>query len=172
MSEPDHGLTPASLSGIPGVDSSVSQEQIDAAVESLRHLAGWHIWPVREDRVRLDSPGDEVIFLPTLRLVELQAVRVNGAEVPLEELQWSEAGIISWGGRKFPNGWGVVEVEFRHGFSKPLDIIAVAGSMAGRAVSPGQNYSVGAISVGGATGLTPQSTEWRVLDLYKLGPMP
>lgn len=169
---PDHGITPSTISGTPGVDSSVTQESIDAAVASLRHLAGWHVWPVREDVLRVDSPGDEVIFLPTLRLVELVEVKIDGEAVSLDRLMWSDAGIVQLKSGRFPRGLGRVEVTFRHGFESPADIIGVAALMAGRTSSPGQNYSVGAISVGGASGLTPQSTEWRILDLYKLGPMP
>ena len=52
MTTPEHGLTPTADAA-----GTVTQVDIDLAVETLRDLAGWHIWPVREETVTVDTPG-------------------------------------------------------------------------------------------------------------------
>ena len=65
-----------------------------------------------------------------------------------------------------------MEVEIRHGFDRPLDLIGVVVQMIGRAARPAEQMQVGGISVGAAQGVTPQTSEWRVLTAYELGAEP
>ena len=51
---PDHGITPDMVP----TSSAITGDQIDAVVETVRRICGWHIWPVREETVKLDSSGD------------------------------------------------------------------------------------------------------------------
>ncbi|EEI16272.1 hypothetical protein [Corynebacterium lipophiloflavum] len=163
--DPDHGLTPN-----PDVAVPVSQDDINLAVETLRDLAGWHVWPIRSDTVTVDTAGDSVIFLPTLRLLDVTSVEVDGTPVPLDSIEWSESGMIRFKQRP-RRGFRRVTATIRHGFeSTPLT--AVAMHMASRSKQPGTNMAVGGISVGAPGAMTPQSSEWRLLDRYKLGPMP
>lgn len=160
----DHGLT-ESAAGEPG------QEVIDQAVATVRRLCGWHVWPVRQDTLVVDTPGDPVVFLPTKRIVDVHAVRVDGEPVDEGGWSWSEDGMIEIV-RPPKRAFRRVEVDLQHGYDDGGPLAGVAMEMAGRAGKPAGNYSVGRISVGGPSALTPASTEWRIVDEYRLGPMP
>lgn len=181
MPESDHGITPelvAELSGgmvtadAPGLDAA-----IDRAVESVRSLCGWHVWPVREDRLRLDTTGGRWVKLPTLRLVELSAVIVDGKPLDLDTVEWSDKGMVRLTRGRFPEGYGRVVVEFRHGFNTPAALGGVVAAIAGRAMlaAGGATLRVGEVSVGATGGgpggnLAPLSSEWHLLGRYALEP--
>lgn len=165
MTTPEHGLTPTA-----GTTGAVTQDDIDLAVETLRDLAGWHIWPVREETVTVDTTGDPTVFLPTLRLLEVRKVTADNIEVPLETIEWSESGMLRLKTRP-RKGFRRVTATILHGF-ETTPLAAVAMQMAARAHQPATNMQVGGISVGAPGALTPYSSEWRLLDRYKLGPMP
>jgi hypothetical protein len=162
---PDHGITPDMVP----TSSAITGDQIDAVVETVRRICGWHIWPVREETVKLDSSGDCLLFLPTKRLVELKSVEVGGKPVGLDAVQWSEDGYLQG---HFPEGLRNVTVTMRHGYDSALDLVGVCLQMAKRTAEAHSSYQVGGISVGASNGITPQSTEWRIVDCYKLGPLP
>lgn len=165
MTTPEHGLTPTADAA-----GTVTQDDIDLAVATLRDLAGWHIWPVRKETVTVDTTGDPTVFLPTLRLLDVHSVTADNIEVPLDTIEWSESGMLRL--KKRPRtGFRRITATILHGFeSTPL--AAVAMQMAARAHQPATNMQVGGISVGAPGALTPYSSEWRLLDRYKLGPMP
>lgn len=167
----DHGLTPASFPGA----SSLTQEAVDSAVASIRRLADWHVWPEREETLTVDSPGDELVVLPTKRLVSVESVTVDGHEVTIGPNDWSPDGTLWISGLR-PHHKGRprrIAARVSHGFSGPSgDLLALVRSMAGRAASPGQAYTVGRINVGAPGAVTPQSTEWRIIDQIRLGPLP
>lgn len=170
VSPPDHGLTPAHFPTVQGL----TQSAIDAAVETVRRLAGWHVWPEREETVTVVSPGDPLVLLPTKRLVSVTDVTVDGEGVTLGEDDWTPDGTL-WVSTMKPSKDGRprrVSVTMRHGYAGPGDVLALVASMVGRAAQPAQNYSVGRISVGAPGAVTPQSTEWRIIDQIKLGPVP
>ncbi|KAA8723590.1 hypothetical protein F4V58_06595 [Corynebacterium phocae] len=163
---PDHGLVAGA--------SGPSQSAIDRAVHTLRRLAGWHIWPPRVDTIRELVPGDPAVLLPTKRLLEIESLSIDGAPRPVEDLVWDEDGVVYVPGLA-PRRDGVprvVEAVIRHGFDNPADIVGVALAIAGRSEQPQSSYAVGRISVGAPGTATPQSTEWRILDTYRLGPRP
>lgn len=164
----DHGLLPETL-GVAGV---VEQEDIDAAVGTVRALAGWHIWPLREDTITVDTSGDAVIFLPTKHLVSVESV-VDRDGATIEGVSWSEDGMVLF--NKAPKaGFRTLTLTIRHGYdvSEVGEIVQVCKQMAGRASRPQEGYTVGRISTSAPGGVTPQSTEWRIIDLFKLGPLP
>lgn len=157
----DHGLRPAS--------DRVTQEDVDTAVAVVRELAGWHIFPKRREMLSVDHDGGRVVFLPTMRLEKVHDVFVNGVPIEKGAYSFSASGMLTL--RRPPRGFSVIEVDAEHGYDDP-PVVAVVHRMAERAHAPSESYSVGGISVGAPAGLTPQSTEWRILDAYKLGPMP
>ncbi|MEH0147456.1 hypothetical protein V6D40_07265 [Corynebacterium sp. Q4381] len=161
----DHGLAPNPSAAVP-----VTQADIDLAVETLRDLAGWHIWPVRQETVTVDTAGDNVIFLPTLRLLQVHALALDGTPVGLDTIEWSESGMVRLK-RRSGRGFRRATATITHGFDT-TPLAGVAMHMAARATQPGTNMTVGGISVGAPGAMTPQSSEWRLLDRYKLGPMP
>lgn len=167
---PDHGLTPELFPA----GSKIDQAAIDTAVETIRRLADWHVWPERAETLRVDSPGDPMVVLPTKRLVAVNAVRVDGKEVAVDPDGWSPDGTIWIDGLR-PTCSGRprrVEVDVVHGYSGPGDVLSLVRSMAGRSASPSQSYQVGRINVGAPGAATPQSTEWRIIDEIRLGPLP
>lgn len=162
---PDHGLAPNPSAAVP-----VTQADINLAVETLRDLAGWHIWPVRQETVTVDTAGDNVIFLPTLRLLQVHSLALDDTPVDLDTIEWSESGMVRL--KKRPRkGFRRITATILHGFEN-TPLAAVAMQMAARAHQPAANMQVGGISVGAPGALTPYSSEWRLLDRYKLGPMP
>lgn len=174
MTEPrlkaDHGLDPSSFPDAQGL----SQEAIDNAIETIRRLAGWHVWPEREETVTVVSPGDPLVLLPTKHLVAVSAVTVDGGAVAVGEEDWTPDGTL-WVESLRPSPYGRprrVTATIRHGYSGPGDLLALVASMAGRASRPGESYTVGRINVGAPGAVTPQSTEWRIIDQIKLGPVP
>lgn len=165
----DHGLIPSMATAVGG--ERPTQDQIDKAVATIRQLCGWHVWPRRSETLRLDGTGDETMILPTKRLVDVTALTVNGEHVGVDKVGWSDDGLLYRRGG-FPFGFRNVAVTITHGHDSAPDLAAVALEMAARSMRPAGNISVGSISVGAATGATPQSSEWRIVDLYKLGPLP
>ena len=166
----DHGLA---LEDFPGVQG-LTQSAIDSAVETIRRLAGWHVWPEWEETVTVVSPGDPLVLLPTKRLVSVTSVTVDGESVEVGEDDWTPDGTL-WLSSLRPSRSGRprrVVATIRHGYTGPGDVLALVSSMSGRASRPAQNYSVGSISVGAPGAVTPQSTEWRIIDQIKLGPVP
>ncbi|MDK4326783.1 hypothetical protein QPX54_09750 [Corynebacterium propinquum] len=157
----DHGLRPA--------NDRVTQDDVDTAVAVVRELAGWHIFPKRRETLTVDHDGGRVVFLPTMRLEQVLSVNVNGVPIEKSAYSFSASGMLTL--RRAPRGFSVIQAEVVHGYDDP-PVVAVVHRMAERAHAPSESYSVGGISVGAPAGLTPQSTEWRILDAYKLGPMP
>ena len=167
---PDHGLTPEDFPGA----SSLTQEAIDFAVASIRRLADWHVWPPRAETLRVSVPGDPLVPLPTKCLVSVEWVKVDGREVEIGEHDWGEDGVLYIAGLT-PDRRGRprrVEARVVHGYSGPGDVLALVRSMAGRASAPGQASQVGRINVAAPGAVTPQSTEWRIIDQIRLGPLP
>lgn len=176
MTEPntiaeDHGLTPESFPGA----SSLTQEAVNAAVESIRRLADWHVWPERDETLTVDAPGDPLVVLPTKRLVSVESVTVDGEPIVIGPNDWSPDGTL-WISELRPHHRGRprrIAATVRHGYAGPPgDILTLVRSMAGRAAAPGQAYTVGRINVGAPGAVTPQSTEWRIIDQIRLGPLP
>lgn len=161
----DHGITPDMISG----QVDVSQDVIDRTVETVRHMCGWHVWPTREESLTLDVRDRGELFIPTLHLVEVLDVEVGGSPLDLSKIDWSDTGIIVG---PFPVGFRKVRVRVRHGFESAPDLLGVCLSMAQRYREPYGQLTVGGISMGSSSGITPQSAEWRIIDLYKLEPGP
>lgn len=160
--------------GVESSDPQVPQEAIDRAVSTLRQLCGWHIFPVIDEELAILVPGDGQVILPTKRLVEVESLHVDSRPVDVSALTYDEAGIVYVPGLK-PRRDGVprkVEAKIRHGFDNPVDVIGVVKAMAARSCQPQSSYTVGRISLGAPGAATPQSTEWRLVDAYKLGARP
>lgn len=165
-SYPDHGLTPDNV----GLAENVSQETINAVVGAVRDLCGWHIWPEREETLSIRSTGDREIFLPTKHVTEVLAIRVGETDVEVSEDEWSYEGIIVL--PHAPRPGRRIHVTVRHGYPSAPTVVAIIKALLERGISASQGIKVGGISVNATSGLTPQSSEWRLLDQWKLGPMP
>lgn len=169
-SAPDHGLTPADFPE----SARLTQAAIDGAVDTIRRLAGWHIWPERTETLRVDAPGDPLVLLPTKRLTAVAEVTVDGVPVEIGPEDWSPDGTL-WIASLRPTMTGRprrVTATITHGHDGPGDLVGLVASMAGRASRPSESYTVGRVSVGAPGAVTPQSSEWRIIDELRLGPIP
>lgn len=167
MTVADHGITPDQVGG------TVTQAQIDQAVHTISTLCGWQPWPVRRETLTVRAPGDPEVFLPTTRLTELHGLKINGRDTSLDDVQWWDDGILEVTPPR-RCGWPRqfrVEADVTHGHDVGA-LLGLVGAMARRAAQPQEDYSVGRISISAPGAMTPQSTEWRIIDQYKLGPMP
>lgn len=167
---PDHGITTEQFPA----EAKITQAHIDGAVATVRRLAGWHIWPEREETLKVDAPGNPMVFLPTKMLTEVHSLTIDGKTIDVGDLDWSQDGMV-WVAGLQPNRTGRprrVVAQVRHGYVGPGDLLALVKTMAGRGGAPNQSLQVGRISVGAPGAMTPQSTEWRIIDQFKLGPMP
>lgn len=119
---------PQDLAAFPG--APFSDEVVDAAVETLRGSAGWHIAPSRAETMTLDTEGGGRLILDTLRLTAVTAVRntLGATTSPILGFRWSRAGVVAG---NFPTGFQSVEVDVVHGFPTcPADLLPVIASLA------------------------------------------
>lgn len=158
---------------------ALTEEQATARAEAeVQGYCGWHIAPQLRETLTLDGDGSGVLFLPTLHLVELHSVSVNGTPVEdLEDVEWSTSGVL----RCLPRTTRLrgVQVEVTHGYeSWPVDVQAVVDRLAQRTTSdPGNLVQVGQVRVATAKdGLPLAGTITDVdrftLDRYQLPPRP
>lgn len=155
-----------------GVDAA----QFEAAAASVRAYCGWHVAPVVEESLVLDGSGARRLVLPTLRVVEVTSLEVDGHLVA--EPEWSASGIL-WG--RFSGRPRSVRITLRHGFDLcPPGLVEVLASAAragelGRIPTSIQvddariGYGSAPISI--AEGGFSEGQR-RQLDLYKLPSLP
>ena len=102
--------------GYPPLPQSVSK---DAAVTSMiRAYCGWHVAPEINEIRTFDYTGHGRLFIPTLRLVDVQQVSVKGEA--LHGWSFSADGWLT-----FDPGDRVVTVEFKHGFAEAPELSLV-----------------------------------------------
>jgi hypothetical protein len=133
---------------------------VDQAVDTLRDRAGWHIAPVLSETFTVEACGGRHLFLPTLQLVTVTAVRHFADYTNTSS---TVTGFITKPTARFKAGqlthawgwpwWGVFEVDVTHGYSAcPPELIPVIGQIAldisrGRAIGRVRQESVGSVSV-------------------------
>ncbi|QBI97252.1 head-tail adaptor [Mycobacterium phage Kevin1] len=94
------------------------QTDIDAARAAVRAWCGWHVTPVNTDQaLTLDGPGGPVLFIPTLRLLDLAEVIEDGVSLDVSTLRTTSDGRV----RKRDGSWwidayGSIAVKVTHGF--------------------------------------------------------
>ena len=165
-----HGITSGTIALALGQPATnFTQDTIDRVVESVREICGWHVFPVREETLTLPTTGDCITILPSKRVLDVSAVVFDGK--PVTEFEFSEDGVL-YVPEGLKQGLAKLKVTLRHGFETPKSLVGVIAQMVSRANTHTGSYTVGHISVGASQAVTPQSTEWRVIDLYKLGALP
>jgi hypothetical protein len=160
----------------PGVDS----EAWRAACEAARSYCGWHVAPMVSETVTMDGSGTNVLFLPTLHMVELVAVSLDTYPLDVaatDTYDWSTYGTLRLYSDVFPDRKGGIVIEMLHGFdSCPTDLLAAIETVARRSmmIPSGAGYVVaGPFSMqipesaqSGVTGFTAMQRE--VLDRYRI----
>lgn len=82
---------------------------LTAAEAAVRSYCRWHVAPVKTETVTLWGGGDQALLVPSLHVVSVESVTVDG--VAVTDFTWREHGILH--GR----GWtGRVVVSMTHGF--------------------------------------------------------
>lgn len=137
------------------------------AQTAIRAYCGWHIAPVITETLVLDGTGTRSFQLPTLRLLEVTSLEVDGSAVV--DPEFSRAGIVRV---RSTERFRTILVTFRHGFesSEVADIQAnIAGidrllRLQGGNARVGQvQFSLGGLNPGGFDAYTAS-----VLDRYAL----
>lgn len=95
----------------------------EAAEGAIRDYCGWHVAPVIRETVTLDGTGRSLLKLPSMRVVEVHSVLVDGTDVT-SMVRWSDMGMLE--GIRFPDRFRAVVVEMTHGFD-PEDVPGVIG---------------------------------------------
>lgn len=149
----------------------------DAAEAAVRAYCGWHIAPVITQEIILDGFGTESLFLPTLKLLSIDAVHIGGIEYSPADLEWTENGFA-----RLPGGWPdrlrSIKLTITHGHDVAPDVAAVVRAVADRdRNSPGGivREQAGAMSLqfsntaaGVAGGIVVMAHEREQLEPYKL----
>jgi hypothetical protein len=169
-------VLPSDLEGFPG--APFADALVAAASASVRADAGWHIAPVIEDTVTLDSDGGCSLMLPSLHVVEVLGVSdVIDPDNPVVLSGWrnNAAGVLQRTAG-FPAGLAVIEVDLTHGYDECppelLPVVAERCQAAGvnRTVSQEQSGQEMVSYIGG--GPAPGSRMPRALRHYKLPARP
>lgn len=162
---------------IPSLLPSANADNLAAAEAAIRKYCGWHIAPVIQEDFVLDGTGTKTLFVPTMKLVDIISVVVDGVVVDPASLEWSEAGFI-----RAPGIWTdklrSVRLTIEHGHESAPDVAEKVIAIAARAsASPtgvvrenagafGVSYSTTAPGVAG--GVVLMEHERKQLDRYRL----
>jgi hypothetical protein len=137
-------VAPADLADFPGAPFSAAL--VDAAVSAVRGEVGWHIAPAVTETVVVESVGGPHLFLPTLQLTAVTAVRDVTDETT------AAVAVTGWRSHKTPrftagvlfrpSGWyGVYEVDLTHGYAACPDDLKPALAEHARTIRIGGRVS-------------------------------
>ncbi len=149
----------------------VTEAYVNGVSAAIRAYCGWHVTPVATETLTVDGHGGTILDLPTLHLVSVSEVRVQGAVVP--GVEWSTDGTLrgSW-----PDVWRSIEVDVIHGFDDATDLVGVAVDVLARAVNSelgGRDEQIGPFSIGASQGgFALFAHEYAILDRYRLPRLP
>lgn len=104
--------------GLPSMLSAENENSLMSAEQLVRRYCGWHVAPIIDERITPKPAEGGVIYLPTMKMLELLACEINGVELTqeeLDEIHWDEGGEV-----ERPGGWPTrprsVVLTIRHGF--------------------------------------------------------
>ncbi|NII42294.1 hypothetical protein E9228_002952 [Curtobacterium flaccumfaciens] len=153
------------------------------ATQMIRDHCGWVVGPVATDTLFLDGPGSRLLVLPTLRIVEVTAIRQSGQPLDSTSYRVSRSTGMIRSATPLSAEFGAIEVDLRHGYDPvPEPIVDLTLQMAARALgSPlgvvreqtlvaNVTWSTTAAGVAGGTVILEH--ELAALAPYTLGPLP
>ena len=158
-------------------DADETAEILERSLAEVRRWCGWHVTPVLTDQqITLDGPGGRLLWLPSLRVVDLTAVTEDGVALNVTELEWSHNGLVRkpitapYWTEKFRG----ITVTISHGYADAKDFEAAVFSVADRKSQAPVGGSV--ISVGpfrwsddrSVSGYSFTESELAVLRQYRL----
>lgn len=106
-------------------DDPETVRALAAALARVRRWCGWHVSPVITETVYIDRPDGSMLVLPTLKIVSLGSVTVNGTAVDLSNVKYSREapGVIQrndlrpWADNFSLSPLGAIAVAVTHGFT-------------------------------------------------------
>jgi hypothetical protein len=102
---------------------------LGAVGDAIRDVCGWHLYPVVSDENVLATIGNAgIIMLPTLNLVSVEDIRINGVSLTPSTYTPNPAGYIEYIGLSALRARGcVAQVDFTHGFETLPNPVAEVG---------------------------------------------
>ena len=117
-------VDPPDLAAYPG--APFPQSVVDAAVANLRGDVDWHIAPEVTETITVDGSPDDLLVLPTLRIVTVTAVRDVSGTTPVTLTGWrvnKKAGLLQRE-EGWPEGFEALEVDLTHGYTNtPAELL-------------------------------------------------
>lgn len=123
----------AALADFPGAPFSSSV--VAAAESAIRAAAGWHIAPQINETVAVESDGGCYLFVPTLWLDSVTAIRDvtnDDAVIAFDDVQTARTPRFRAGCLHRASAWpmSVVELDIVHGLDEcPPELLALAASL-------------------------------------------
>lgn len=156
---------------------------LDVATRMIRDHCGWVVGPVTTDTLHLDGPGSRLLVLPTLRIVEVTAVRQDDVPLDMATVRVSRDSGMLRTAAPLSDEFGAIEVDLRHGYDVvPEPIVDLTLQMAARALgsplgvvreqSLVANITWSTTAAGVAGGTVIMDHELAALAPYTIGPLP
>lgn len=145
------------------LDRSSAELAVAGASGAVRGYCRWDLAHTEETFV-VDGSGGRLLTLPTLRLVSVEEIRVDGAPLDAGTYTWSAGGQLhrdaGW-----PRRFRAVEVDCHHGYAPiPDEVCFVALDCAAHVYANPEHISTSAV---GAVSL---SYDFRPVDMARLDP--
>lgn len=101
---------------------------LDAVAETITDYCHWHIAPVKAETNHVASVGGNgIVLLPSLHVVRVDALRLNGSVVDPTLYDVHEEGWIEFTGFLKPPRKLSVSVDFTHGYGTTPNAVAEVG---------------------------------------------
>lgn len=151
---------------------------LEGASAAVRRYCGWHISPTLDATLTLDGDGGRLLTLPTLKLVGVESITVNGEVLAGDAYDWSESGMVELRNGCWPRRFRSITVQMKHGLEDAPDVVQVVQQVVANAISSalgatreqaGQvsiSWSLTAPNVAGGISLLQRDLD--TLNLYKL----
>lgn len=102
---------------------------LGAVGETIRDYCGWHLAPIiSETNVEAKIGNMGIIMLPTLNLVSVEELRLNGVALSTDVYGMSDAGYLTYHGFAGRRAYGcTVRVDITHGYEELPKAVAEVG---------------------------------------------
>lgn len=143
----------------------------------IRGYCGWHVAPQRSETLILDGDGSSHLWMPSLHVVDVESVKVDGRTLDKSEYDWSISGFLELRCGRFSTRPRGIEVALSHGYLDVPDALTEAVvSIASRSGDTGGYTSEGVGQVrltlgtfnGVSGGVALLAHEKEILAPYKL----
>lgn len=169
--------------GVIGEDHPFLNYALDVATRMIRDHCGWVVGPVTTETLNLDGPGSRLLVLPTLRIVEVAAVRQDDVPLDMSTVRLSRGSGMIRTVTPLSDEFGAIEVDLRHGYDTvPEPIVDLTLQMAARALgsplgvvreqSLVANITWSTTAAGVAGGTVIMEHELAALAPYTIGSLP